>query len=268
MKRRNRIDEKFAALRRSEGKAFVAYVTAGDPGLEKTGEIALALEQSGVDILEIGVPFSDPTADGPVIQEASQRALRNGVKLAGILEMVRKVREKSEVPIVLFSYFNPILAFGCEAFARRAAHSGVDGVLVVDLPWEESGELRKHTGPLGLKFISLLAPTSGPERIGRIAKTVSGFLYYISITGVTGTAAPVAERIEADIREIRKNTGVPVVAGFGISEASSAREIAQRADGIVIGSAIMKIIAENRDGDMLQKIREFAAGIREGLSSV
>lgn len=264
---RNRIDEKFADLKRRGEKAFVAYVTAGDPGLGMTQEIALALEQSGVDILEVGVPFSDPTADGPVIQEASQRALRGGTTLAAILNMIGSLREKSELPIVLFSYFNPIFSFGVEAFAERAARSGVDGVLVVDLPAEEADELKKYTDLHGLKFIYLLAPTSGEQRIRAAAAKGSGFLYYISVTGVTGTQLPQAEQIEQDIKIIRRHTSIPVVSGFGISSADVAGQIAAKADGIVIGSAFMKIIGESPRAEMIARVRDFAAAVRKGISA-
>jgi tryptophan synthase alpha chain len=264
---RNRIDEKFADLKQRGEKAFVAYVTAGDPDLEMTQEIALAMERSGVDILEVGVPFSDPTADGPVIQEASQRALRSGTTLAGIIDMIGSLREKSEVPIVLFSYFNPIFSFGVEAFAERAARAGVDGVLVVDLPAEEAGELKRHTDRYGIKFIFLLAPTSGEQRIRAAAAKGSGFLYYISVTGVTGTQLPQAEQIEHDIKIIRKHTSIPVVSGFGISSPEVAGEIAAKADGIVIGSAFMKIIGESPRENMVSRVRDFAAAVRKGISA-
>lgn len=262
----NRIDEKFADLKRRGEKAFVAYVTAGDPDFARTQQIALALEQCGVDILEIGVPFSDPTADGPVIQEASQRALRGGATLSGILDMIEQLREKSRVPIVLFSYYNPIFSFGVEAFAKRAARAGVDGVLVVDLPAEEAEELKKYTGPLGIRFIYLLAPTSGEQRIRAACRKASGFLYYISVTGVTGTKLPEAQQIEQDIRLIRKYTSIPVVAGFGISSPDVAGRIAEKADGIVIGSAFMKIISEPGDG-LLERVRDFAIAVRGGISN-
>jgi tryptophan synthase alpha chain len=234
--------------------------------MKQTEEIALALEESGVDILEIGVPFSDPTADGPIIQEASQRALKKGTTLAGILDMVAALRQKSEIPIVLFSYYNPIFSFGVEEFAQRASRAGVDGVLVVDLPWEESAELKRVTDPLGIRFIYLIAPTSGEERVRAIAAKASGFLYYISVTGVTGTQLPVADGIEADVANIRKYAQVPIAVGFGISNAATAREIAGKVDGIVIGSAIMKIIAEDRGGDLVKKIREFASEVSKGVS--
>jgi len=263
---RNRIDEKFADLKKRGEKAFVAYVTAGDPDLKTTQEIALALEQSGVDILEVGVPFSDPTADGPVIQEASQRALRSGATLSRILDMIEKLRETSQVPIVLFSYFNPIFSFGAEAFAKRASRAGVDGILVVDLPPEEADELKKFTDPLGIKFVYLLAPTSGEQRIRAVAGKASGFLYYISVTGVTGTQLPQADQIEADIRIIRKYTSIPVVSGFGISSADVAGSIAEKADGIVIGSAFMKIIGDGPADNLIGRIRDFAAAVRERIS--
>lgn len=265
---RNRIDEKFANLKSKGEKAFVAYVTAGVPDLKKTQEIVLTLEESGVDILEIGVPFSDPTADGPVIQEASQRALRNGVTLSGILDLIESLREKSRIPIVLFSYFNPIFSFGVEAFAKRAARAGVDGVLVVDLPAEEADELKKYTDPLGIKFIYLLAPTSGRQRIRAACRKAAGFLYYISVTGVTGTQLPQAEQIAEDIKTIREYTSTPVVTGFGISSADVAGRMAAKADGIVIGSAFMRIISDCPGDYLPERIRDFAVDVRKGISGL
>ncbi|OGP91334.1 MAG: tryptophan synthase subunit alpha, partial [Deltaproteobacteria bacterium RBG_19FT_COMBO_43_11] len=179
-----RIAEKFNALRGRKEKALIVYLTAGDPSLTATRDLIFGLEKAGVDILEIGVPFSDPTADGPVIQEASQRALKTGTTLENVLALVAEVRKSSQIPIVLFGYFNPIFVYGVSKFAKDAHRVGVDGVLVVDLPREEAGELRIYTDAAGIDFISLVAPTTGKERLKKIIKSATGFLYYISITGV------------------------------------------------------------------------------------
>lgn len=216
--------------------------------------------------MEIGVPFSDPTADGPVIQAASQRALKTGTTLGGVLSLVADVRRISQVPIVLFGYFNPIFAYGVEKFALAAQKAGVDGVLVVDLPQEEAQELRIYTDAAGIDFISLVAPTTGKKRLRNIVRTATGFLYYISITGVTGTAAPKIEDIQREVGKIRRITDMPIAVGFGISNAVQASQIAAIADGVVIGSALVKLIDENRNNDDLMKIvTAYAAGIKEGL---
>ena len=245
----SRIEERFKRLKEEDAKALIVYLTAGDPSLTVTKEIIIALDREGVDILEIGVPFSDPTADGPIIQTASHRALGAGATLAGILEMIGEVREVSDIPIVLFGYYNPILSYGTERFARKAREVGIDGILVVDLPPEEAVELRKYTDPAGIDFISLIAPTTTDERIRTIAKNSGGFLYYISITGVTGTAKPKVSDIQRDVRRIRDITDLPVAVGFGISTAEQAREIAPHADGIVIGSAFVRLIEESADAN-------------------
>lgn len=261
-----RIEDKFESLRAKNEKALIVYLTAGDPSLEATKKIILGLEEAGVDILEIGVPFSDPTADGPVIQAASQRALKTGTTLGGVLSLVADVRRISQVPIVLFGYFNPIFAYGVEKFALAAQKAGVDGVLVVDLPQEEAQELRIYTDAAGIDFISLVAPTTGKKRLRNIVRTATGFLYYISITGVTGTAAPKIEDIQREVGKIRRITDMPIAVGFGISNAVQASQIAAIADGVVIGSALVKLIDENRNNDDLMKIvTAYAAGIKEGL---
>lgn len=250
----NRIDSKFHHLRQADRKALVVYLTAGDPSLETTEEIIPALARAGADVLEVGVPFSDPTADGPVIQAASQRALLAGANLDGILGMIASVRMKTDIPIVLFGYYNPIYRFGVEKFSARAAAAGVDGILVVDLPPEEAGELRKHTDRAGLDFISLVAPTTDDGRISRIVGKAAGFVYYISITGVTGTARPEPSAIHRDVLRIKDRTSLPVAVGFGISTPQQAAQIAPLADGIVIGSALVKLIEENRDSKDLPGI--------------
>lgn len=261
-----RIGQKFEDLRDKNEKALIVYLTAGDPSLDMTRQLILGLEKSGVDILEIGVPFSDPTADGPVIQAASQRALKTGTTLEGVLQMVAAVRETSQIPILLFGYFNPIFAYGVERFARSAREAGVDGVLVVDLPPEEAGELRVYSDAAGLDFISLVAPTTGKDRLKSIIQSATGFLYYISITGVTGTAAPRIDDIAREVRKIRKLTNMPIAVGFGISNASQAAEIGAIADGIVIGSAVVKLIDENRNNaDFVKIVSDYARKMKDAL---
>jgi tryptophan synthase alpha chain len=263
-----RIEERFGALKRQKRKAFVAYLTAGDPDLETTAGMVSALEASGVDILEIGVPFSDPTADGPAIQAASQRSLGQGATLEKILAMIAILRRKSEIPIVLFGYYNPILSYGPERFAADAKTSGVDGILVVDLPPEEAGELRRYTDPAGLAFITLIAPTTDPGRVGKILRGAAGFVYFISVTGVTGTAAPRIKDIRRALVEIRRTTTLPIVAGFGISTPEQAAAISPLADGIVIGSALVRLIAEKKgNDDITRAASSFAAKIRRAIDS-
>lgn len=262
-----RIEKKFNALKEKGEKALVIYLTAGDPDLETTRSLILSLESAGTDIIEIGVPFSDPTADGPIIQAASQRALKKGVTLSVILEMIESLRKISQIPIVLFGYYNPIFAFGNENFAQKARRAGVDGILVVDLPPEESYELRQYTDKEHLDFISLIAPTTNSERITEISKNATGFLYYISVTGVTGTAKPVISDIKNDVDKIRNITNLPILVGFGISTPQQASEIAPCADGIVIGSAFVSLIEKNSCNEALNEIAStFAGNIKKTLS--
>jgi tryptophan synthase alpha chain len=249
-----RIKQQFDVLKQKGEKALVVYLTAGDPDLETTRLLIPNLQDAGVDILEIGVPFSDPTADGPIIQAASQRALRTGVTLSSILDMINSVRPVLKIPIVLFGYYNPILSYGNERFAIKAKEVGVDGILVVDLPPEESQELRQYTDHSGIDFISLIAPTTDNSRIQKIAKNATGFLYYISITGVTGTTKPVISNITSDVERIRQATALPLVIGFGISTPAQAADIASYADGIVIGSAFVALLEKNIGNSTLIKI--------------
>jgi len=264
-----RIGKKFDELRVKNEKALVVYLTAGDPSLDITKELILALGKSGVDIVEIGVPFSDPTADGPVIQEAAQRSLKGGTTLRGVLQMIAELRKISQIPIVLFGYFNPIYAYGAEKFARDATRAGADGVLVVDLPPEEAAELKKHTDSTVIDFISLIAPTTGTQRAKKIASSATGFLYYISITGVTGTAVPKIDDIEADLKRIRKISSLPVVVGFGISLPEQARQIGRLADGVVIGSALVRLIAENSGkAELLKIVSSYAREIKTVMNNI
>jgi tryptophan synthase alpha chain len=261
-----RIEKKFESLRVKNEKALIVYLTAGDPSLEITKKLICGLEKAGADILEIGVPFSDPTADGPVIQAASQRALKAGTTLPDILKMVAQIRRISEIPVVLFGYFNPIFAYGVKKFAHFAHKAGIDGVLVVDLPYEEADELRIHTDAAGIDFISLIAPTTGTERLNKIAAKASGFIYYISITGVTGTAAPKITDIRNEVGKIRRITGLPVAVGFGISKPEQAKEISHLADGVVVGSAVVRLIDENKGNrDLVQIVSDYVSGIKKVL---
>ena len=264
----NRIERRFSSLRDRGEKAVIVYLTAGDPSLENTREIILGLDNAGVDILEIGVPFSDPTADGPIIQAASRRALQNGSTLSGIIDMIESLRDVSEIPIVLFGYYNPIFTYGNERFAKRANEAGVDGILVVDLPPEESAELRRYTDRFGIDFISLIAPTTGPERTRKISRHATGFLYYISITGVTGTAKPRVIDVKIDVESIREITTLPIVVGFGISTPHQAGEIAPYVDGVVIGSAFVRMIDEYRDRvDMVDIVSDYARMMKQSSST-
>jgi len=261
-----RIRDKFESLRGRKEKALIVYLTAGDPSLRVTKELIFGLENAGVDILEIGVPFSDPTADGPVIQAASQRALKAGITLQGVLDLVYDVRKTSPIPIVLFGYYNPIFAYGTKKFAQVAKKAGVDGVLVVDLPPEEARELRVHTDVADIDFISLVAPTTGEKRLRQIVQAATGFLYYISITGVTGTAAPRIEDIKLEVSKIHKITKLPLAVGFGISNSKQAQEIAGIADGIVIGSAVVRLIYENKSNpDLVKIVSDYVSEIKRVL---
>ncbi len=263
-----RIEERFRALKKEGLKAFVAYLTAGDPDLETTAELIPALEAAGVDIVEIGVPFSDPTADGPAIQAASQRALKQGATLEKILAMIAALRRTSGIPIVLFGYYNPILSYGPEKFAADAKASGVDGLLVVDLPPEEADELRRYTDTAGLAFITLIAPTTDPERARKILRRAAGFVYFISVTGVTGTAAPRTEDVQRDVERIKMVTALPVAVGFGISRPEQAAAIAPLADGIVVGSALVRLIGEKGGSDgLIPAVSSFAAKIRQAIDT-
>lgn len=241
----NRITAKFDALRAAGRKGFVAYIAAGDPSLAQTVEIALALEKAGADILELGVPFSDPLADGAVNQQAANRALLAGTTVPRMLEMVRDLRLRSQIPLVIFTYLNPIYAFGFERFLREAQAAGIDGVLFLDLPPDEvSHHAELAAGGEGLAMIRLVAPTTPPERIGQIAETGSGFLYVVSREGVTGEQTALASGVGAQVAAIRAQTALPLALGFGISTPEQVRAAAEHADAVVVGSAIVKRIGE------------------------
>ena len=241
----NRIDKKFAELRRQKRKGFIAYVCAGDPNLNATAELALAFERAGVDIVEFGIPFSDPLADGIVNQCASQRALAKGATVDKVLKTVRKIREMGcEVPIVLYSYYNPIFHYGPAKFIKDARQAGADGLLNLELPPEEADSYERDMKKNGLHSIFLVAPTSPEERIRKIAKKAGGFIYYVSREGVTGERSSMENSMPAMVKKIRKHSRLPVVVGFGISKPEHVVEVAKVADAVVVGSFIVKKIAE------------------------
>lgn len=263
-----RIEATFERLRRSAEKALIPFITAGDPSLAKTEEIIHALVESGADVIELGVPFSDPMADGPTIQESSERALAAGTTLAGILEMVARVRRHTNVPIVLMGYYNPVFHYGPERFSRDAAQAGVDGVLLVDLPPEEAGEIQGFLRRDGLALITLLAPTTPAERLARLAAAGEGYLYYVSMTGVTGSRQVDAAAIEEAVRGLRALSPVPVAVGFGISTAADAASIGEFSDGVVVGSALVRIIgAHGGSHELIPRVRSFVAELKKGLKS-
>jgi tryptophan synthase alpha chain len=243
-----RIERKFAELRARGEAALIPFIVAGDPNLEATRALVLELEARGADLIELGVPFSDPMADGPANQRALARGLASGASLAAILALVSEIRRESQIPIVLFGYYNPILHYGCERLCADAARAGVDGMLVVDLPPEEAAELARPARAHGLNIIYLLAPTTPVERVRTIAHAGSGFLYYVAVTGVTGTRASLAAGLEARVRALRVVTDLPVGVGFGISTAAQAGEVAAYADAVVVGSALSLIIEREGTG--------------------
>ena len=244
------------ARRRAEGRtAFVAFLTAGDPSLDRTVEAAMELDGAGVDVLELGVPFSDPLADGPVIQRASERALARGVTLPRVLQAVRRIRERSEMPLLLFSYYNPLLRHGLPRLARDAKEAGVDGVLVTDLPPEEAEEWIAAARGADLDTVFLASPTSPPERLRRVAEASRGFVYAISRTGVTGERQALSEDAHPLVERLRALADVPVALGFGLSTPEQVREAGAVADGVVVGSALVRFLEEHPEGDLGARVR-------------
>jgi tryptophan synthase alpha chain len=253
----------FERVRASARPGLVTYVTAGDPDLPRTERIIRALDRAGADVLEVGVPFSDPLADGPVIQRATERALASGTTLAGVLDLVGRLRFDVAAPIVLFSYANPIFRLGAEAFADRAAAAGVNGVLVLDLPIEEAGEFRDLLSQRGIDTILLLSPTTSDERLRKAAALGSGFLYAISRLGVTGVRDTVADGAEEMVRRIRTVSDLPIALGFGISKPEHVRTVTQWADAAVVGSALVSVIAEaGASDDLDSRVEEYVRWLK------
>jgi tryptophan synthase alpha chain len=259
----SRIAGAFAHLRAETRPGLVTYVTAGDPDLATTGEILKALDRAGADVLEVGVPFSDPLADGPVIQRATERALASGTSLRSVLDLIGSLRAEVTAPIVIFSYANPILRLGVGEFATRAASVGVDGVLVLDLPIEEGGTFRDVLAAHGLDLIFLLSPTTTDARIKHAAELGSGFLYGISRLGVTGARDQVAVGAEAMVRRIRTHTSLPIALGFGISRPEHVAEVTSFADAAVVGSALVSVIAEyGRSPQLIARVDEYVRWLK------
>lgn len=240
----NRIEVKFQGLKSTSEKGFIAYICAGDPSLRRTKELVLEFERVGVDVVELGVPFSDPIADGVVNQKAAERALRNHVSLADVISLIEDVRKKSEIPIVLFTYVNPVLKYGLENFCQDLATAGGDGALTLDFPPEEAGEYKKLMDAHGLATIGLVAPTTPDDRLERILDFCSGFVYYVSRTGVTGVRKDVDQSVSSMVKKIKSRTKKPVAVGFGISNPQQARTVARVDDAVVVGSAIVQKIEQ------------------------
>jgi len=259
----SRLAETFQRLRDAGTPGLVTYITAGDPDLPRTEGILRALERGGADVVEVGIPFSDPLADGPVIQRATERALEARTTLLGVLALLRRMRAELRMPIVLFSYANPILRVGAEQFADLARDAGVDGVLVLDLPIEESGEFRALLSARGIDTILLLSPTTSDERLRTAATLGSGFLYAISRLGVTGARSEIADGAEEMVRRIRRVSALPVALGFGISKPDHVRQVGQWADAAVVGSALVNVIAEaGQSPDLNNRVEEYVRWLK------
>lgn len=245
-----RLDRRFAALKAEGRAAFVTFITAGDPDFDMSFEVLKGLPAAGADVIELGMPFTDPMADGPAIQASSQRALRNGATMKKTLELVRRFREgDNETPIVLMGYYNPIYHMGVDTFLTLACEAGVDGLIVVDLPPEEDDELCEPAMRAGLNFIRLATPTTDDRRLPAVLANTSGFVYYVSITGITGSASPEARNVAEAVARIKRHTPLPVAVGFGIKTPEQAADIARTADGAVVGSAIVDAIAKELDSN-------------------
>ena len=265
----SRIKKVFAELKKRGEAALIPFITAGDPDLDTTLKIMRALDAGGADCIELGIPFSDPTADGPTIQRSSERALQRPVSLPAVFRLLRKFRQSSQVPVVVFGYFNPLFRFGLERFAHQAAASGADGVLCVDLPPEESGELKRWTDAVGLDLIFLLSPMSGADRIELVGRASRGFVYYVSVTGVTGARRSFDDTLRAQVDRVRRVTALPVGVGFGISTPQQAAWIAGFADAAVVGSALVERIEKTKGNNKKAKqAGAFVAQLKQALRQV
>ncbi|MBL7156699.1 MAG: tryptophan synthase subunit alpha [Candidatus Omnitrophica bacterium] len=262
----NRIDKLFTKLKKQRKKAFIVYITAGDPDLKKTGKLVAELEKNGVDLVELGIPFSDPLADGPTIQRASQRAILSGANIKSILQMVHSVRKKVKLPLVFMTYYNLVSHYGIKNFVKDSKNAGVDGVIVPDLPPEEAKELIGAAKKRDFATVFLAAPTSTKKRLKNIAAKSRGFIYYVSLTGVTGTRTRLPSDIIKNVKRLKKITKKPVCVGFGVSNPKQARRISHLADGVIVGSAVIKVIEENaKSKDLYKKVSKFTNSLRKGI---
>jgi tryptophan synthase alpha chain len=254
------IQETFRRLQKEGKKAFIPYVMAGDPDLEKTKDFVRLFEECGADIVEIGVPFSDPLADGPTIQRASERALQNGVTLRKVITYVRGFSQEIGIPIVLMTYYNPVFKYGLDLFVSDARDAGVDGVIIPDLPPDEAGEFIRRARKAHLNTIFLLAPTSDVDRIERVVKASTGFIYYVSITGITGSALLLDGSMEVLLAKIREHTDKPIAVGFGVSTPEEASAVARVSDGVIVGSAIVKRLQSPPD-----ELKQYLSSLRDAI---
>lgn len=264
----NRIDKKFRELKKKKRKALVAFITAGDFGLSATKKLVLEFDRRGVDIIELGVPFSDPVADGPVIQASSERALKRGTKLKDIIKMVEDLRRSTGIPVVLMGYYNPVLKYGLKRFVSDCVRGGVDGVIIPDLPPDEADELVAAAKGKDFATIFLLSPTSAPERIRLVSKKSKGFIYYVSLTGITGARAKLPKELSSRVRLIKRYSDKPVCVGFGVSRPEQVREIARAADGVIVGSAIVKEIEKDaKRKDFIKRVGDYVHKLTSALTA-
>lgn len=264
----SRIDDTFSSLHQRGETALIPFITAGDPALAITAQLVKTLEAAGADLIELGMPFSDPMADGPTIQASSERALAAGTTLEQVLSLVADIRQQSQIPLILMGYYNPIFCYGAERFADAAAAAGVDALLLVDLPPEEVAEIKSIMDVAGIDLITLLAPTTPPERMRQLAASAQGYLYYVSMTGVTGAQKITPQDIRAAVTKLKEMSPVPVAVGFGISTVEDAQAVGEFADGVVVGSALVKIIEKHgQSRTLLPEVARYISALKQGLVS-
>jgi len=260
-----RIDKVFRRLQAAGEKALIPFITAGDPDLETSRRLALEIAARGADLLELGIPFSDPLADGPTIQAASSRALKGDVTLAEVLSMAGTLRRETDIPLILMGYYNPILQYGLEQAAADAARNGVDGFIIPDLPPEEAEPWRRVAKKAGVATIFLAAPTSGPERLKKLGRLTRGFLYYVSVTGITGARTELPPELIQELAEVRRLVPCPLAVGFGISTPAQIQNLAPYVDGVVVGSAIVQQVAQFSGPETIKQIGDFVAALKAPL---